>query len=70
MAQDWNYNKLYIAYNLRKSNKQNPTTSVIKSLSYSTTTILAKMVKHTQTIRRQLTDELFECVWTFCEIGA
>ena len=29
-----------------------------------------KMVKHTQTIRRQIADELFECVWLFCEIGA
>ena len=29
-----------------------------------------KMVKHTQTIRRQFSDELFECVWPFCEIGA
>ena len=29
-----------------------------------------KMVKHTQTIRRQFADELFECVWLFCEIGA
>ena len=28
------------------------------------------MVKHTQTIRRQIADELFECVWPFCEIGA
>ena len=28
-----------------------------------------KMVKHTQTIRRQFADELFECVWSFCEIG-
>ena len=28
------------------------------------------MVKHTQTIRRQTADELFECVWLFCEIGA
>ena len=27
------------------------------------------MVKHTQ-IRRQISDELFECVWPFCEIGA
>ena len=25
-----------------------------------------KMVKHTQTIRRQFADELFECVWSFC----
>ena len=24
-----------------------------------------KMVKHTQTIRRQFADELFECVWPF-----
>ena len=24
-----------------------------------------KMVKHTQTIRRQIGDELFECVWPF-----
>ena len=28
------------------------------------------MVKHTQTIRCQIADELFECVWPFCEIGA
>ena len=28
------------------------------------------MVKHTQTIRRQIADELFECGWPFCEIGA
>ena len=28
-----------------------------------------KMVKHSQTIRRQSADELFECVWSFCEIG-
>ena len=29
-----------------------------------------KIVKHTQTIRRQIADELFECVWQFCEIRA
>ena len=29
-----------------------------------------KMVKHTQTIRWQIADELFECVWSFCGIGA
>ena len=29
-----------------------------------------KMVKHTQTIRRQFADELFECVWPFGVIGA
>ena len=29
-----------------------------------------KMAKHTQTIRRQIADELFGCVWRFCEIGA
>ena len=28
------------------------------------------MVKHTQTIRRQIPDELFECVLSFCENGA
>ena len=28
------------------------------------------MVKHTQTIRRQIADELFQCVWPFCEIDA
>ena len=31
-----------------------------------------KMVKHTQTIRRQqlaTADELFECVWSFCGVG-
>ena len=29
-----------------------------------------KMVKHTQKICRQIAEELFECVWPFCEIGA
>ena len=29
-----------------------------------------KMVEHTQTIRQQVADELFECVWSFCGIGA
>ena len=28
------------------------------------------MVKHTQTIRRQIADELFECVWPLYGIGA
>ena len=27
------------------------------------------MVKHTQTIRPQIADKLFECVWPFCGIG-
>ena len=27
------------------------------------------MVKHTQTIRRQIADELFECVWPFCGVA-
>ena len=26
------------------------------------------MAKHTQTIRQQFADELFECVWPFCRI--
>ena len=29
-----------------------------------------KMVKQTQTIRRQTADEFFECVWPFCGVGA
>ena len=29
-----------------------------------------KMAKHTQTICRQKADELFECVWPFCGVGA
>ena len=28
------------------------------------------MVKHTQTIRRQTAEELFECVWPFCGVDA
>ena len=28
------------------------------------------MVKHTQAIRRQIPDELFECVWPLCGVGA
>ena len=27
------------------------------------------MVKHTQTIHRQIADELFECVWQFGGVG-
>ena len=27
------------------------------------------MVKNTQTIRRQIADEWFECVWPVCDIG-
>ena len=37
---------------------------------YSFTPQSHRMVKHTQTIRLQIADELFKCVWTFCEIGA
>ena len=29
-----------------------------------------KMVKNTQTIRRQIADELFVFVWPFCAVGA
>ena len=32
--------------------------------------LCSNMVKHTQTIRRQIVDELFQCVWPFCGIGA
>ena len=28
------------------------------------------MVKHIQAIRRQIADELFECVWPFFGVGA
>ena len=28
------------------------------------------MVKHTQTVRRQNADEMFENVWPFCGVGA
>ena len=28
------------------------------------------MVKHTEAIRRQFAEELVECVWPFCGIGA
>ena len=28
-----------------------------------------KMVKHTQTTRRQFADELFECIWPFCGVA-
>ena len=27
------------------------------------------MVKHTQTIRRQIDDKLFECVWSFVNMA-
>ena len=29
-----------------------------------------KMVKHCQTIRRQIADDLFKCVWPCCGVGA
>ena len=29
-----------------------------------------KMDKHTERICRQFADELFECVWPFCGVGA
>ena len=29
-----------------------------------------KMIKHTQTIRQQIANKLFECVWPSCEIDA
>ena len=29
-----------------------------------------KMVKHTQTIGREIANELFECVWPFLGVGA
>ena len=29
-----------------------------------------KMVKYSETIRRQIAEELFECVWPFCGVGA
>ena len=29
-----------------------------------------KRVKHTQAIRGQTTDELFERIWLFCGVGA
>ena len=28
------------------------------------------MVKHTETNRLRIADELFECVWPFCGVGA
>ena len=28
------------------------------------------MVKQTQIICQQIAEEFFECVWSFCEIGA
>ena len=27
------------------------------------------MAKHSQTIRRQFANKLFECVWPFCVVG-
>ena len=38
--------------------------------SYENQKRINKMAKHTQTIRRQFADELFECVWPFFGIGA
>ena len=36
----------------------------------SFTYVRGPIVKHTQTIGLQLADELSECVWSFCGIGA
>ena len=41
-----------------------------EDVSYPFKRQINKVAKHTQTIRRQFSDELFECVWPFCGIGA
>ena len=42
-----------------------------ETLAYQSKRLLEhKMVKHTRTIRQQFADELLECVWPFCDIGA
>ena len=45
-------------------------TSIIKWSFKKTKRQSLKMAKHTQTILRQIGDELFECVWPFCQIGS
>ena len=40
-----------------------------KQFNYAFKRQYHKMVKHTQTIRRQIADELFEWVWPLCDIG-
>ena len=42
----------------------------MKRLSQPFKRLPHKMVKHTQTIRRQFADELFESALPFCRIGA
>ena len=62
-----------ISYSLSISQKghQNKTFDIFKIDVYLTVKRqFLKMVKHTQTIRQQIDDELFECVWPFCGIGA
>ena len=50
--------------------------SVLSTVNFNIsndTTVLLKileMVKHVQTIRGKFADELFECVWPFCGVGA
>ena len=39
-------------------------------IDYDASHNVLKMVKHTQTIRQQTADELFEYVWPFCRIVA
>ena len=42
---------------------------MIQWVNYPFKRQIHKMVKHTQTNRRQIADDLFECVWPFFGIG-
>ena len=60
MVWRWSFN--FLSHFKRASNRKNGILP-FKRQSH-------KMVKYTQTIRRQIADELFECVWPLCEIVA
>ena len=57
----------------KKKNRTQPSKEILIFLRGELNPLSAnftKMAKQTQTIRRQFADELFQCVWPFCGIGA
>ena len=64
-----------LMYHLLAGSGQNrmPNCLALKESSHILNYLIAnfhKMINYTQAIRRQFVDKLFECVWSFCEIGA
>ena len=62
--------KLFIWYIWTKKIRERTKTPSLVVDCFSLSHESHKMFKHTQKIRRQIGNELFECVWPFCGIDA